>query len=181
MAINTYFQNIADAIREKTGETSLITPGDMPDEIRGISGGGVEPLTPLHFDLNNGTYVAGNGSLYGQYNSIAFLDVYDLGTDTSGNNNVLIIGLGATVGNRFRCTMLNNDPASFTVPPTMTTATLLSNQIYGVTIIDNPAAYVSVRQENLTRFLVIGKSNQVGGENIKTYVYRWGDLSNGSN
>lgn len=40
MAINTYFQNIATAIREKTGAPGLITPAQMPDVIRSISGGG---------------------------------------------------------------------------------------------------------------------------------------------
>jgi len=40
MAINTYFKNIADAIREKTGGSAFITPGQMPDEIRGITTGG---------------------------------------------------------------------------------------------------------------------------------------------
>lgn len=32
--------NIGNAIREKTGKTTLIAPGDMPDEIRGIVSGG---------------------------------------------------------------------------------------------------------------------------------------------
>ena len=41
MAINTYFKNIADAIREKTGGSALITPGQMPGEIRNIPTGGV--------------------------------------------------------------------------------------------------------------------------------------------
>jgi len=40
MAINTYFKNIADAIREKTGGSALITPGQMPEEIRSITTGG---------------------------------------------------------------------------------------------------------------------------------------------
>ena len=32
--------NIGDAIREKTGKTDLIAPGDMPAEIASISTGG---------------------------------------------------------------------------------------------------------------------------------------------
>ena len=36
--------NIGDAIREKTGKSDLIAPGDMPAEIASIStgGGGIE-------------------------------------------------------------------------------------------------------------------------------------------
>ena len=49
VAINeTTLTNIGDAIREKTGKTDLIAPGDMPAEIASISTGGggieVEPI-----------------------------------------------------------------------------------------------------------------------------------------
>lgn len=36
------FSDIADAIREKTGKPDSMTPLQMPDEIRGIQGGGIE-------------------------------------------------------------------------------------------------------------------------------------------
>lgn len=50
MAINTYFQNIANAIRTKTGSAGLITPAEMPDEILNIPAGdsGVD-LTSINF------------------------------------------------------------------------------------------------------------------------------------
>jgi hypothetical protein len=48
MAINTYFKNIADAIREKTGGSAFITPGQMPGEIRSISTGSSVDLTAVN-------------------------------------------------------------------------------------------------------------------------------------
>jgi len=59
MAINTYFKNIADAIRTKTGGSGLITPANMPDEILGIKSG-AEIIEPLHI-FNEG-YVNGSGT-----------------------------------------------------------------------------------------------------------------------
>lgn len=45
----TTLTNIGTAIREKTGKTDLIAPGDMPAEIRGIvSGGGSDDCNGLH-------------------------------------------------------------------------------------------------------------------------------------
>ena len=50
--------NIGSAIREMTGKTDLIAPGDMPKEIRGIeTAGTVEALTITE----NGTYTAPEG------------------------------------------------------------------------------------------------------------------------
>jgi hypothetical protein len=40
MAINTLFQNIADAIREKAGTSGLLTPAQMPSAIANIPSGG---------------------------------------------------------------------------------------------------------------------------------------------
>lgn len=57
MAINTYFKNIANAIREKTGGSALITPGQMPNEILNIISG-TKPLEPLHTGFNEG-YIDG--------------------------------------------------------------------------------------------------------------------------
>lgn len=63
MAINTYFKNIADAIRTKTGGSGLITPANMPDEILNIISG-TKPLEPLHTGFNEG-YI--NGINYDPY------------------------------------------------------------------------------------------------------------------
>lgn len=53
--------NIGDAIREKTGKTDLIAPGDMPTEIRGIVSGGGEAVIEALEITTNGTYNAYDG------------------------------------------------------------------------------------------------------------------------
>ena len=47
MGINTYFKNIADAIRTKTGGENTITPSQMPDEILSIETGTTLDLTNI--------------------------------------------------------------------------------------------------------------------------------------
>ena len=56
-ALKTHFQGVADAIREKTGETGVIKPTEFADKIRGISGGGgssalVKYVTFMSWDGN---------------------------------------------------------------------------------------------------------------------------------
>lgn len=58
MAIETYFKNIADAIREKTGASAVITPGNMPDEIRSIKGG-IDSVEPYYKNFKK-YYISGN-------------------------------------------------------------------------------------------------------------------------
>ena len=58
MAINTYFKNIANAIREKTGGTAFITPGQMPGEIRNITTGAA-PIDPYYRNFK-GYYISGS-------------------------------------------------------------------------------------------------------------------------
>lgn len=43
MSIRTYFENIAEAIREKLDTADSFSPSEMPDAIRSISGGGFVP------------------------------------------------------------------------------------------------------------------------------------------
>lgn len=59
MSIRTYFENIADAIREKTGEAVTYTPEEMPDAIRNISGGGgtITELQGIRTNYVQGAYV----------------------------------------------------------------------------------------------------------------------------
>lgn len=40
MAIETYFEDIADAIRERGGTSATLTPAQMPQAILDIPGGG---------------------------------------------------------------------------------------------------------------------------------------------
>lgn len=58
--------NVADAIREKTGETATMTPVQMPDKIRGIQAGGgsgvdTSDATFTESDLVKGKIAYGNG------------------------------------------------------------------------------------------------------------------------
>lgn len=55
MSIKNLFQDIADAIREASGNADLYTPSEMPDAIRNISGGGDVPLIPTTNIVNSGT------------------------------------------------------------------------------------------------------------------------------
>ena len=43
------FQNTADAIREKTGETGTMKPAEFPEKIRGITTGGSADVCPLSY------------------------------------------------------------------------------------------------------------------------------------
>ena len=69
MAIDTYFQNIADAIRQKSGTSGLLTPAQMPQAILDIpsGGGGHVPYTPSfagfsYAGMNNGVFTEYNAS-----------------------------------------------------------------------------------------------------------------------
>lgn len=44
MSLSSIFQDIADAIRAKTGKSDTMTPAEMPGEIASISGGGTDSL-----------------------------------------------------------------------------------------------------------------------------------------
>lgn len=46
MSIRSYFENIADAIREVSGSSDTYTPAEMPDAIRNIT-----PATPHNFQI----------------------------------------------------------------------------------------------------------------------------------
>ena len=51
MSIRTYFENIAEAIKEKNPEVLTIAPGQMPQAIRDIeTGGGVELISQAEWD-----------------------------------------------------------------------------------------------------------------------------------
>lgn len=90
MAISTYFQNIADAIRTKTGGVNTITPAQMPNEILNIPAGGVSWIEPLHEHFKDG-YIDGN-RYYKNYNanrnsSIYYIEVSETTYFFFANNN----------------------------------------------------------------------------------------------
>ena len=83
MAINSYFQNIANAIRTKSGGSGLITPANMPQEILNIPAGGSSG-----FDFSKVTYLAFIVNALrssDSYIQLAELDFFD-----SSNNNIII-------------------------------------------------------------------------------------------
>lgn len=57
----TTLTSIGSAIREMTGKTDLIAPGDMPAEIRAIETGGGSGVIEALEITNNGTYTAADG------------------------------------------------------------------------------------------------------------------------
>lgn len=80
MAIETYFKNIADAIREKAGTSGLITPAQMPQAIADIptggSGGGL--VEPIFYGLSYG-YVDGNSNaFYSDTNKLNSMSCYNI-------------------------------------------------------------------------------------------------------
>ena len=107
MAINTYFQNIANAIRTKTGSAGLITPADMPDEILNIPTGSNILETPLHTEVRNG-YIENGNFYYGinTYNSYIFQNL--------SAGKYIVVRNGGNIYARLRLAYFNNDPINFT-------------------------------------------------------------------
>ena len=62
MILNETMNEIADAIREKTGKSELIKPVDFAEEIRGISGGGESNFTYYRYDRDNAIAIWGDNS-----------------------------------------------------------------------------------------------------------------------
>lgn len=50
MSIKSLFEDIADAIREKSGSSDTYTPAEMPDAISEISSGGLETITETEWE-----------------------------------------------------------------------------------------------------------------------------------
>ena len=67
-ALKTLFTDIADAIREKSGNTDTIVPANFPAEILAISGGGDQPqLNKVSIAKNGDTLTITNPSSNGGY------------------------------------------------------------------------------------------------------------------
>lgn len=165
MTINTYFKNIADAIRTKTGGSGLITPAEMPQIIQDIRVSGL--IEPLHFDLLNNTYIATD--LYA-ISDVCPLDVYEI-----ENGERYFLYLGSVVGNRFRASLFDTDPAIYNgldyTPNSIVTRTrqgIDTSDYYNNPI---PFAYIMFQNTSNSKYLAIQKSN-VGTLNIKTYLLK---------
>ena len=166
MAINTYFKNIANAIREKTGGTAFITPGQMPGEIRNIVTGSAAVIKPLHTDMNNGWYIASNGDFYRDDGVNYRVDMYPI-----QRNHRYIVGLGTPVGARFRVSRCNHD---FFTDPDITSPVQGSRVTYD----DSPTAYInfSFTSDSNIPYLYIYKSST--GGNIFSYLIDITELQN---
>lgn len=133
MAIETYFEDIADAIRERGGTSATLTPAQMPQAILDIPGGGGgmaghRVLTPLKFDVNTG--LVHNNSWIPQPNLGRFSDVYAV--DPSKK---YMIHYGAVGGDRLRV-------ATFVSDPTDSTSTVYGQDIF---MDDNAGAFHMIR------------------------------------
>lgn len=167
MAIDTYFKNIADAIRTKTGSSGLIIPANMPDEILNIQTG-MNYINPLHFDLLNNTYIA--TGLYAYSQNVSPLDVYEI-----ESNSRYILFLGATIGHRFRVSIFPNDPYIYNGLD-YSSGALIQNNTMAINTgnwSDNPQSYAIVCFNNNTEshYLTIQKDNN-GLTGIKTYLLK---------
>ena len=121
-------------------------------------------MTPLITDLDTG-YVYGNTWMLGG-STVNYSDVYVV---EAGKR--YLIGLDATVGTRFRALVSeqNTIEAAETIP-----GTLINN-------VSNPAPYASfLVTSSIDGYLTITKDNN-GMANIKTYVYDYEALLNGTN
>ena len=121
-------------------------------------------MTPLITDLDTG-YVYGNTWMLGG-STVNYSDVYVV---EAGKR--YLIGLDATVGTRFRALVSeqNTIEAAETIP-----GTLINN-------VSNPAPFASfLFTSSIDGYLTITKDNN-GMANIKTYVYDYEALLNGTN
>lgn len=68
--LGTLFQNIADAIRSKTGDTATMKPSEFPDKISGIetNGGGGSTGTGGTFTVADGEFEADNSIMTVEHN-----------------------------------------------------------------------------------------------------------------
>lgn len=166
MAINTYFKNIADAIREKTGGSAFITPGQMPQAIRDIKVSGL--IEPIHFDLLNSTYIFTD--LYAWSDNRYPIDVYEI-----ENGERYFLYLGNTVGNRFRVSLFDTDPAIYNGLDYSEGAIVIRTR-QGINTGDysnNPVPFAHIMFQNTSnsKYLAVQKSNE-NVLNIKTYLLK---------
>lgn len=164
MAINTYFKNIADAIRTKTGGSSLITPANMPDEILNIiSGGDFEEITPFSVDFKNG-YNTRNGFTYSE-NSNYRSDIFLL---NSAYGTGFFVYVGST-RNKAIINAYTQNPVNFTSNQSgynySNNATANKPFYGGWDTIYNPPRYIMVTKT----------SNATDNIPCKLYIYK-GDL-----
>lgn len=98
MAIETYFEDIADAIRERGGTSATLTPAAMPQAILDIPGGGGGDTyykNPVYQGLSY--CYAASGSLTRTSNKTNYISVYPAVV-----NQQFLIAKKDNLGNRFQ-------------------------------------------------------------------------------
>lgn len=103
MAIESYFEDIADAIRERGGTSATLTPAAMPQAILDIPGGGGTSvqITPAFQGLSY-CYVAAE-DLYAYNTKTMYLSLFEVSTVST-----ICLIKKDTVGNRFRAALFLN-------------------------------------------------------------------------
>lgn len=155
--LTALFSAIADAIRARTGGSAAIPAQSFPTAIANIPGGSSPALTPYAANLNTGYLNSGTWFYYGAAATLAS-DVYRA---TAGHTYLL--GLGSTVGNRFRAAFLASDP-------TVATANINGTIIGSDT--SSPAAY-SLKPAftpGTDGYLVVFKGNDGSGSAATSYA-----------
>lgn len=124
MAIESYFEDIADAIRERGGTSATLTPAGMPQAILDIPGGSSGRLTeiiPLHTNVTTGYITNGSWKYTLEYNNLN-TTVFSV---SQGTPYILLLG---SVAERFRGMFSTTDIA------------LATGDVSGIKVVDKSAA-----------------------------------------
>lgn len=158
-----YIEDIADAIRSKSGSSDTYTVGQMAQAIEDLPSGGGSPtkLTPTYFDFTGGYIDRSSGNWAAQNNVNNLNDQY-----TVTNGNIYIIALDATPGTRFTVSQF-----AFDIGASPSTSRNCQRKInFGNDAVD-PADYAHVAYTaTADGYLVIQKDN-AGTAGVKSYVY----------
>lgn len=151
------YENIADAIRTRSGNTVTYKPSEMAPAILALPS--ASAMDPLAFDMDTGYVQNGVWNIGGS--TVSYSDVYQVRAGCK-----YLITLGSVVGTRFRAMISSQSTIGAT---SNITGTSIINQ-------NNPAAYTSlVYTPSIDGFITIQKDN-AGHANLRSYVYDVNDL-----
>lgn len=162
MAIETYFKNIADAIREKAGTSGLITPAQMPQAIVDIpsGGGGLTPLTPIATDWRNGY---AEGSTYWKTPTNNRSDIYEL-----INGHSYVFGYGSKYGYFRRISFFTSNP--------MTATANITGGEYSSNSYNNDFSYLVGSKKIYSNYIYMVFTKDHTRDGIPTFVFDFNDL-----
>jgi hypothetical protein len=166
MAIKTYFQNIADAIRAKGGTVATLTPSEMPQAIADLpTGGGLEPLT-AYVRNDRHHYCYGSGVNYTAGVSSNHSDIYNIEYNEELKIYVYIPNPNAERINP-KASMINTDP-------TQSTSYIAGEQLFSFSNRTNPAGsgyFFYFPGQTKHQYLVVTYSDLATIQPINTEVY----------